>query len=254
MTKKNPKVSIIIPVYNGSNYLKDAINSALNQTYQNIEIIVVNDGSNDDGKTEEIALSYGDKIRYFSKPNGGVSTALNYGIDKMTGEYFSWLSHDDLYLPEKIATQIAKLNSLGTGKFILYSNVIYLIEKDNKEVPLSLKTIPAENFRYWLAKERALNGCALLIPKAAFSEIRIFDEDLRHTQDYDLWFDLATNYQFIHIPEFLVKFRCHDLQDSLKLPKIARLETDKLLSKFVTELTTEEITHATNTSLAISYR
>lgn len=98
-----PLVSIIIPVYNGSNYLEESINSALAQTYRNIEVIVVNDGSTDGGATERIALSYGDRIRYFYKENGGVSTALNLGLEKMKGEWFSWLSHDDLYLPEKLS-------------------------------------------------------------------------------------------------------------------------------------------------------
>ena len=88
-----PTVSIIIPVYNGSNYLQEAIDSALAQTYPNCEILVINDGSCDEGKTEAIALSYGDRIRYFKKENGGVASALNMGIRQMTGEYFSWLSH-----------------------------------------------------------------------------------------------------------------------------------------------------------------
>jgi glycosyltransferase involved in cell wall biosynthesis len=101
-----PLVTIVIPVYNGADYLEDAINSALNQTYKNIEIIVVNDGSTDYGKTEAIANAYSDRVRYFTKRNGGVSSALNFGIDKMTGEYFSWLSHDDLYFPEKIEKQV----------------------------------------------------------------------------------------------------------------------------------------------------
>ena len=107
-----PKVSIVIPVYNGSNYLQEAIDSALAQTYSNMEVIVVNDGSNDDRATEKIALSYGERIRYFYKPNGGVATALNLGIEKMTGEYFSWLSHDDMYLPDKIEQEIVCLQRL----------------------------------------------------------------------------------------------------------------------------------------------
>ena len=94
---QHPKVSVIIPVYNGSNYLSDAINSALSQTYSNLEIIIVNDGSSDNGKTKEIALSYGNKIKYIEKENGGVSSALNTGIKNMTGEYFSWISHDDIF-------------------------------------------------------------------------------------------------------------------------------------------------------------
>lgn len=102
-----PLVSIVIPVYNGENYLEEAIHSALNQSYENIEIIVVNDGSTDN--TENIALKYKDKIKYFKKENGGVSSALNLGIKNMTGEYFSWLSHDDLYYEDKIERQIIEL-------------------------------------------------------------------------------------------------------------------------------------------------
>ena len=77
------KLSVVIPVFNIEDYIGKCLDSVLAQTYQNYEIIVVNDGSCDDGKTEEIALSYGDKIRYFSKENGGVSSALNFGIEKM---------------------------------------------------------------------------------------------------------------------------------------------------------------------------
>ena len=111
MSKKNPKVSIVIPVYNGSNYLKDAIDSALSQTYNNLEIIVVNDGSNDEGKTKAIAEPYGNKIIYLEKENGGASSALNLAIKKMTGDYFSWLSHDDMYYPNKISRQVEELQN-----------------------------------------------------------------------------------------------------------------------------------------------
>ena len=110
MLNSNSLVSIIIPVYNGSNYLKEAIESALGQTYKNIEILVINDGSNDKGLTHNLAISFGDKIKYYKKENGGVASALNFGIVKMKGEYFSWLSHDDIYKPEKTELQIAFLN------------------------------------------------------------------------------------------------------------------------------------------------
>ena len=82
MNTYEPLVSIVIPVYNGANYMRQAIDSALAQTYGNIEIIVVNDGSTDGGETERIALSYGDRIRYFRKENGGCASALNYGISQ----------------------------------------------------------------------------------------------------------------------------------------------------------------------------
>ena len=97
----NPIVSVVIPVYNGSNYLKNAIDSALAQTYENVEVIVVNDGSDDDGKTASIIKNYGNKIKSIEKENGGVASALNSGIREMNGDYFIWLSHDDELYPEK---------------------------------------------------------------------------------------------------------------------------------------------------------
>ena len=116
----DPLVSIVIPVYNGANFVREAIDSALAQTYRNIEIIVVNDGSTDN--TRDIALSYGDKIRYFEKENGGVSTALNLAISEMKGEYFSWLSHDDLYAPEKVEAEIEALKTNGNMDMVVHCN------------------------------------------------------------------------------------------------------------------------------------
>src|SRR3954452_8398409 len=102
-----PRVSIVIPVYNGANYMREAIDSALAQTSDDIEVIVVNDGSRHGGATAEIARSYGDRIRYIEKENGGGSSALNRGIAEMRGRWFSWLNHEDRYLPEKISTELA---------------------------------------------------------------------------------------------------------------------------------------------------
>jgi len=175
MNNFDPKVSIIIPVYNGANYLKDAIDSSLAQTYKNIEIIVVNDGSRDNEETEKIALSYGDKVRYYSKENGGVSTALNYGIEKMTGEYFSWLSHDDIYFPDKIEKQINILNNLEDKTTILVSGYI-LVDKDQNYL---FKIDPYEKYtegqleRPLFAVFRGIvNGCTVLIHKSHFERVR----------------------------------------------------------------------------------
>src|SRR4051812_20505544 len=102
----NPLVSIIVPVYNGANYVGEAIQSALAQTYPNIEVLVVDDGSTDGGATRAVIDSFGDRIRSISQPNGGVASALNTGITHMRGSFFSWLSHDDLYRPEKVSRQV----------------------------------------------------------------------------------------------------------------------------------------------------
>ena len=142
MSEFNPKVSIIIPVYNGSDYMREAIDSALSQTYDNIEIIVVNDGSKDNGESERIALTYGDKIRYIYKENGGVSTALNEGIRHMSGEYFSWLSHDDVYTPDKIKKSVLALSQLSDKTTVIRCDSMHI---DKNSEPIKMKHSALEN-------------------------------------------------------------------------------------------------------------
>ena len=190
----NPLVSIVIPVYNGSNYMRKAIDSALAQTYTNIEVIVVNDGSTDN--TDEIARSYGDKIRYFSKENGGVSTALNLAIENMNGEYFSWLSHDDVYLPEKIESQINILKNLDDKTTVIYSGYKYIDENNNvlDEVKFEKRFALADlNKPLFPLFHMQLSGCTLLIHISHFQRVGGFDTSLRTTQDYDLWFRILRN-------------------------------------------------------------
>ncbi len=253
MNSITPKVSIIIPVYNGSNFLREAIDSALAQTYENKEILVINDGSKDNGKTEEIALSYGEKIRYFSKENGGVSSALNMAIKEMTGEYFSWLSHDDLYYEDKVKRQIETLLNLGEEKFVIYSDCAVFTTDSSSVRPIKMEGVSPKNFRYWLTVKNCLNGCTLLIPKSAFEECGIFDETLVITQDYDLWFRIASKYRFVHIAEVLVKAREHPKQVAVRMSGLATREGNDLMIKFIKNLTIEECTAATKKTAVLTF-
>lgn len=193
----NPLVSIVIPVYNGHDYLKIAIDSALSQTYKNTEVLVINDGSTDD--TQEIALSYGDKIRYFYKENGGVSSALNLGIKEMKGEYFSWLSHDDVYLPNKVENQVNLLLKHNALNSLALCSTVH-IDKDGKELNISDKRKLNENKLlswqtplYDVLMNGSYNGCAFLIPKKAFEVCGGFDESLRYSQDVLMWAKIFAN-------------------------------------------------------------
>ena len=184
---KNPLVSIVIPVYKGAKYLAEAIDSTLAQTYKNIEIVVVNDGSPDDGATERVVLSYGDKIRYIYQKNGGVSSALNTGIKEMKGEYFSWLSHDDLYEPTKIEKQVALIQD--ENDIILCSGS--LVDENRKPIPHHVKTLEGrlnniEVFNAFI-HDYALNGLGFLIPRHIFEKVGTFDESMRYLQDLDMW-------------------------------------------------------------------
>ena len=249
----NPKVSIVIPVYNGQDFLAEAIDSALKQSYKNIELLIINDGSNDDGATEHVAMSYGDKVRYFHKPNGGVASALNMAVTEMTGDYFSWLSHDDLYAEDKVEKEINALSLIGRNDIVIYSDYSTFTVNSGQAVPVRLKGVPSEHFRYWITIENKLHGCTLLIPRSAFEKVGGFNESLRTTQDYDLWFRMAKKFPFIHIPEVLVKARSHPDQGSHRMAGIALKECNELLSNFIRGLDPEEISSASALPLAESY-
>jgi len=220
-----PLVSIIIPVYNGSNYLREAIDSALAQTYANIEILVINDGSNDNGKTKNIAKSYGKKIRYFYKKNGGVASALNLGIKNMKGTYFSWLSHDDLYYSDKIRIQMKYLKNKSQIAYCDYENIdknLNFIEK------VQLKKVASNRMLEYLLKHSIIHGCSLLIPKYAFNKFGVFNKKLMMVQDYELWFKFLEEFKFIYVPEVLVKSRKHSEQGGRVLVEKFADEKNKL--------------------------
>lgn len=240
----NPKVSIIIPVYNGSKYMREAIDSALAQSYPNVEVIVVNDGSNDNGATEKIALSYGERIRYFSKKNGGVSTALNFGIQRMTGDYFSWLSHDDVYYPNKVEMQINYLIENNTRKTILYGGYELIDESSKIRAQIKPdKVYPKEklNISLFPLLRGLINGCSLLIHKSHFKKSGLFDDNLLLVQDYALWFKMFRNAKVKFLPGIFVKTRVHDERQSNTKKDRNLKECNSLWISFLNDVTVREM-------------
>lgn len=245
-----PKVSIVIPVYNGANYLNEAIDSALAQTYPHVEVLVINDGSCDNGATEKIALSYGDRIRYFSKENGGVSSALNYGIKHMTGEYFSWLSHDDKYEPQKIEASVDLLSSVSSRERCVAMCGAYYINAKSKRIgqpnyafERGVVYSGTEIITYIL-KHGVINGCCMLIPKQAFEECGGFHEGLRYNQDALKWYHIfGGGYDMVtDMSKQCVMYRIHAnqtsktrrdllLRDSVELTQIVSPLFEKLSTK-----------------------
>ncbi len=213
----SPLVSIIIPVYNGANFLKKAIDSALNQTYQNIEILVINDGSADGGETEKIALTYGNKIRYLSKENGGVSSALNLGIKEMRGDYFSWLSHDDEYTPTKIESQVIKIKDgadiIVCSERQIDKNSNFLSSSNDHSALEKSGVVAWDEEAERIIKDKLFSGCALLIPKYVFDKVGLFDEELRYNQDFDLWLRICfAQFSWVYHNDVGVLSRVHNNQ------------------------------------------
>lgn len=238
-----PKVSIIIPVYNGSNYLKEAIDSALGQTYRNLEILVINDGSNDDGKTEAIALSYGEKIRYFKKENGGVASALNLGIKEMKGEYFSWLSHDDVYYPNKIQREVEEILASGDRTKLVQCEYDFYEESTGTYTPTDFaKTYSIEQLTnsVFSVLQLQIHACCALIHKSHFERVGLFDESLRTVQDIEMWFRLFRGQRSLFVPERLYKVREHAEAGNHTIPSYYK-ETGKLYQQLIEQLKQEEM-------------
>lgn len=208
-----PLVSIIIPVYNGSNYLAEAVESALNQTYENCEILVINDGSNDNGATRQIAESYGNRIKYYEKENGGVASALNLGIREMKGDYFSWLSHDDIYYPDKVKKEVEAILESG--------DVTTLVQAEYEFYHMGSKTYTPTDFHKYYDVEEITNSvfsvmqlqfhaCSALVHRSHFERVGMFDESLRTLQDIDMWFRIFRHQKSLFLPEILHIVREHE--------------------------------------------
>ena len=244
LNKQNrPKVSVIIPVYNGGNYINEAIDSALAQTYDNTEIIVVNDGSDDNDKTENIVLSYGDKVTYIKKENGGSSSALNCGIKNMTGEYFSWLSHDDLYEPERTQKMVEQIDRTIEKQVIICGSS--LIDDKGKSIfhPLREVVGTLDSYELFIQFQKGvkINGCGILIPKHIIDEVGFFDERLTYVNDADYWYRLAIyGCNFTFIPDKLVKTRMHSEQVSIKKRYLYEEESKRLAERVLSATVSDQ--------------
>ena len=206
-------VSVIIPVYNGSDYVAKAIESAISQTYRNLEIIVVNDGSKDDGLTKEAVLPFlkDERVKYIEKPNGGVSSVLNYGIEHFNGDFFVWLSHDDVFDPRSIELRIQKWEKLGcNNKIIVSTKTKYIDKNGNKKFRVAANSKNVNNIYDILSS--TINGCSLLIPRDAIKG-HSFIQGMVYMQDYYLWAELINEGVRIRVVNKKVTFnRIHDKQ------------------------------------------
>jgi glycosyltransferase involved in cell wall biosynthesis len=205
-----PKVSVIIPVYNAEKYIKDAIDSVLNQTYKDLEIVVVDDGSTD--KTKEIVEIQRRKvvrvhvdIEYIYQMNKGPGAARNTGIKAATGEYIAFLDSDDMWMPEKIGKQVVKFKE-NPDYGLIHTDRIRL-EPDGTLRTTKGKTLEGDVFKELLMGNFIVCS-SVLIKKSCFDDIGLFDEDRNNrAEDYDIWLRIAKNYQIGFIAEPLIRYR-----------------------------------------------
>ncbi len=216
-----PRVSILIPAYNRANYLSETLASALAQTLDDIEIIVVDDGSTDE--TARVVHAISDvRVRYTYQENRGVSAALNTAWRAASSEFVAILGSDDVMLPEQIATLLPPLEE-DARVGVVYARAIGM---DAQGAPLTQLSGAPERFAgqtlLSLVYGDFVCPIAVLIRRAALAECGGYDESLIGNEDWDLWIRLARTYKFVYVPRVLARYRYHS--QNLTRTKSARME------------------------------
>lgn len=227
--KNLPLVSVVVPCYNHEKYVKETIESIINQTYKNIELIVIDDGSKDNSVQviQELADKYG--FTFIHRPNKGLSATLNEGIRLSKGKYFSAIASDDILMLEKIEKQVTFMEEnseygMCYGKILYFENTI----KNTSEYPNS-------NKEGWVFNDLLNYGCFIPAPstfmkKEVFENVGGYDESL-WIEDWDMWLRIAQKYQVGYIDEYFAYYRKHDTNISSQSLKMYEAEK-QILEKY----------------------
>ena len=199
MNQKRPKVSIIIPTYNRLDLLRRAVKSALNQTYGNKEIIVVDDHSDKD--LDSLRKEYPTVKFYRNGENRGGCYSRNRGIREASGEYINFLDDDDELYPEKIELQVKKFRDSSIENL---GFVTAHVEDNRSGKTVIKKNMASGDMYYRLLKKFAISGIeTLLIKKECLLETGEFDDKLQSSQEYDLMIRLSEKYNVDYVDEIL---------------------------------------------------
>lgn len=204
-----PKISVIIPVYNGEKTIQETIDSVLAQTFIDFELIIINDGSSD--HTVEIIQSMIEqtldpRIKLYNYPNKGLSASRNRGIQRSHGDYISFIDADDLWTKDKLAAQYQALQNTPTAA-VAYSGTSRMDEYGKILYDIPLPKIRGDIYSYLLLRDIIGSGSNPLIQRQVLLSIGDFDESLRAAEDWDMWIRLSAKYEFVDVPWHQVLYR-----------------------------------------------
>ena len=208
-----PKVSIVCPTFNGATrgYLREAIESALDQTFKDYELIIVDDGSTD--HTKEVCEPYleDSRVHYMFQPNAGPASARNTGISASTGEFICFLDDDDIWKAEKLQRQIeyidAQLSNFSNWGMVF--TWVELIDAQGNIIGYRGHRQEGTIYKYLLFEHIIDATSSVLVKRGVFDKIGLFDEAFKQCEDWDMWLRIAKNYLIFPIQEYLVKHREH---------------------------------------------
>ncbi|MBN2018002.1 MAG: glycosyltransferase [Candidatus Cloacimonetes bacterium] len=206
------RVSVVIPTYNCADYITEAVDSVLNQTYKEIEVVVIDDGSTD--QTKHILSVYNDKIMYLYQENHGVAVARNKGIEVSNGDYISFLDSDNKWLPDLLADSVAILENkpdiglVHSGKIRINENGDVIEDHSQKK---GIKHLSGYIYKNLLLRKANFNLSSVVVRMKCIEEVGMFDVNLSKIgcEDRDFFIRIAKKYkiQYINKPLYLGRFR-----------------------------------------------
>lgn len=205
-------ISIIIPAYNSAKFIKETIQSVIDQTFKEWELIIIDDGSTDN--TKELIQTYlkDERIRYYFQKNSGVSMARNKGIELSKGNYIAFLDADDLWLPDNLQEKIKILSNDNTDWVFSDAYLLY----ENNKLNLALEGTDISILEHYLLWDKPVvpgPSSNIVLKKTCFNDGLKFDSSFSTAADQDFCFYLSANYRGKRIPKALFKYR--QLQNSM---------------------------------------
>ena len=224
----NPLISVILPTYNRADWLTQAVDSVLNQTYAPVELIVVDDGSTDG--TADLLTAYGPRLTVLRQVNSGVSAARNRGIREAAGQWIAFIDSDDCWLPQKLVRQAAFIQEHPQA-LICQTEEIWM--RNGKRVN------PKKRHRKFAGMifEKSLPLClispsAVMLHKSLLEEVGLFDESLPACEDYDLWLRITWKYPVYLVETPLIIKRGGHPDQLSRMPELDKLRI-RALAKII---------------------
>jgi hypothetical protein len=220
-----PAVSVVLPVYNGEPYLVEALNSILRQTFEDFELIAVDDASTDNSRSYlEEAARRDARVCIVDGPGRGLVDALNLGLARARGEFIARMDADDVSQSTRFAQQVEYLRA--NPQIAVVGSAITLIDATGKLIrEIDYPLTPVEVDRFLIETGSALAHPAVMARRNALREVGGYRSLFQHAEDYDLWLRLAEGHSLANLPDRLLRYRHHDTKGSLRHAAAQRLAT-----------------------------
>lgn len=229
MSKKNkslPLITIIVPAYNHDKYIEKCIDSIIEQTYQNIEIIIINDGSTDKTIDKIGSYAHHEKVVVINQNNKGLCKTLNIGLSLAKGDYISILASDDYLITNKLEKQVAFLEN--NEEYGMCCAKAYEVDNTGKKLGVVGSVADASELSFRnLLEGNKIAALTVLIKSSVLKEIGGFDESL-YMEDWDMWLRISHKYKIGFLNEFVAYYRSHETNISSKVNLMEKCKVETI--------------------------